>query len=134
MIFKNDEQVRVQRQRLALLDGDSLYLRGRAGSQLHVYAEARPEDGPGLLWVTEEGYADDVFLAPGECHVLRGRGLVVATAWGSLQVRVAAPGEAAEALARVGEARARQGSLPRGTPPGGVKPRPGLRQPLGAAG
>ena len=101
MIFKNDHNVRVQRNRVGLLDGDSLYLRDRPGTELRVHVDEHAPAGsrPALLWVTEEGCLDDVFLAPGQCHVVRGRGRVVATAWGALQVRVAGPGElAAEAL------------------------------------
>lgn len=41
----------------------------------------------GLLWLTVEGEAGDIFLAPGESHLVRGRGLALLEAIGSGRVR-----------------------------------------------
>lgn len=105
MMFKNEQSLRVQRNSIRLSDGDSLHLRKRAGTLLHVYADARPGGESGLLWITEEGCLDDVFVRPGQCHAVRGRGRVVATAWGPLQLRVLSP---REVLAQARDQRARE--------------------------
>jgi hypothetical protein len=86
----NTEALQVQRAWVALQTGDSLLLRDALG--LRVEAAAPPclgRQAP-LLWLTEEGEADDVFLRPGESHVLRGRGRMVASAWGPINLRVVA--------------------------------------------
>jgi hypothetical protein len=41
----------------------------------------------GLLWLTVEGEAGDIFLAPGDSHLVRGRGLALLEAIGSGRVR-----------------------------------------------
>ncbi|NNM64445.1 MAG: DUF2917 domain-containing protein [Burkholderiales bacterium] len=86
----NQDTLQVQRAWVALQTGDSLLLRGAPG--LRVEAAAPPCSGQQapLLWLTEEGEADDVFLRPGESHVLRGRGRTVASAWGPINLRVVA--------------------------------------------
>ena len=93
----NTETLQVQRAWVALQTGDSLLLRGALG--LRVEAAAPPclgRQAP-LLWLTEEGEADDVFLRPGESHVLRGRGRMVASAWGPIHLRVVAATDRAAA-------------------------------------
>ncbi len=86
----NQDTLQVQRAWVALQTGDSLLLRGAPG--LRVEAAAPPCSGQQapLLWLTDEGEPDDVFLRPGESHVLRGRGRVVASAWGPINLRVVA--------------------------------------------
>ncbi|MDE2121359.1 MAG: DUF2917 domain-containing protein [Betaproteobacteria bacterium] len=105
MIFKNDSKLRVQRKRISLLDGDTLQLRASAGAELQVSAGATPDERPAMLWVTEEGCFEDVFVLPGQSHVVRGNGRVMATAWGVLQVRVAS---AAEVESEAHDARRRE--------------------------
>lgn len=107
MLFKNDGKLRVERKRISLLDGDSLHLRASAGTELRVYGDPSPCERPAMLWVTEEGCFEDVFVLPGQCHVVRGRGRVVATSWGVLQVRVASAGEV-ESEARDARRRERE--------------------------
>lgn len=107
MLFKNDSKLRVQRKRISLLDGDSLYLRASAGTELRVYGDPSPGERPAMLWVTEEGCFEDVFVLPGQCHVVRSRGRVVATSWGVLQVRVASASEV-ESEARDARRRERE--------------------------
>jgi hypothetical protein len=41
----------------------------------------------GLVWLTIEGEAGDIFLAPGQSHLVRGRGLGLLEAIGSGRVR-----------------------------------------------
>ena len=41
----------------------------------------------GLVWLTVEGEAGDVFLTPGQSHLVRGRGLGLLEAIGSGRVR-----------------------------------------------
>ncbi|HCZ17852.1 MAG TPA: hypothetical protein DHV85_25420 [Candidatus Accumulibacter sp.] len=41
----------------------------------------------GLVWLTVEGEAGDIFLAPGDSHHVRGRGLALLEAIGSGRVR-----------------------------------------------
>lgn len=86
----NIEALQVRRAWVELQTGDSLLLRGAFG--LRVEAASPPCQGQlaPLLWLTEEGEADDVFLRPGESHVLRGRGRMVASAWGPINLRVVA--------------------------------------------
>ncbi len=108
MILRNDHTLRVERNRISLLDGDSLHLNKHAGAQLRAYTCAEVAERPGLLWITEEGEADDVFLRPGEAYRLRGQGRVVATAWGAVQLRVMS---AREVAAEAREARQRERQL-----------------------
>ena len=42
----------------------------------------------GLVWLTVAGEAGDIFLMPGDSHVVRGRGLALLEAIGSGQVRL----------------------------------------------
>lgn len=98
MQWTNASATRVERAWTALEIGDLLVLRGAQGCTVAARAPRDRGDGPQpLLWLTEEGELDDVFLRPGERHVLRRGGLVVASAWGPIGVRVlpAAPVAAA---------------------------------------
>lgn len=45
----------------------------------------------GLLWLTVEGEAGDILLAPGDSHLIRGRGLALLEAIGSGRARFARP-------------------------------------------
>jgi hypothetical protein len=101
MNLKNDKTMRVQRSRISLHDGDSVYLRKHAGAELRVYSCSEAGAPQALLWITEEHEADDVFLRAGECHVLRGNGSVIATAWAGLQLRVVPAGEVAREQAEL---------------------------------
>ena len=107
MILRNDQTLRVERNRIHLLDGDSLHLSRHAGAQLRAYTSAELAERPGMLWITEEGEPEDVFLHPGEAYRLRGQGRVVATAWGAVQLRVVSVREVA-AEARETRQRERQ--------------------------
>lgn len=88
MQFANGEDLRVERAWIGLQPGDSLVLQHRRGTLLQL---APPPcigaDAP-LLWLTEEGLTDDLFLRPGDSYRLLGRGRAVATAWGPVSVRV----------------------------------------------
>ena len=95
MSLKNDNTVRIQRNRICLHEGDSVYLRRHAGAELRVYGTGEAGAPQALLWITEEHEFDDVFLRPGECHVLRGNGSVIATAWAALLLRVVPASEVA---------------------------------------
>ena len=95
MILRNDQTLRVERSRISLFDGDSLHLRKHAGAQLRAYTSADAAECPGMLWITEEGEPEDVFLRPGEAYRLRGQGRVVATAWGAVQLRLVSAREVA---------------------------------------
>jgi hypothetical protein len=86
----NREALQVQRAWVALQTGDSLLLRGALGLRVEATTPPCPGQQAPLLWLTEEGEADDVFLRPGESHVLRGRGRMVASAWGPINLRVVA--------------------------------------------
>ena len=100
----NDADVAVERRWIALNEGDSLRLQRAGGMRVQVAAlstEAAP-----LLWLTEEGEADDVFLRDGEGHTLRGAGCVVASAWAPLRVRVTPRAALAPAGAHAGAAAA----------------------------
>lgn len=110
MILRNEQTMRVERNRINLLDGDSLHLCKHVGAELRAYTPPTRDaaERPGLLWITEEGEAEDVFLRPGEAYRLRGEGRVVATAWGALQLRVLSPREVA---AEAREARRRERKL-----------------------
>lgn len=84
----NTKSPQLRREWIVLQPGDSLLLRGARG--LRVDAASSPclaEQAP-LLWLTEENERDDVFLRPGDCHVLRSNGRMVATAWGPISLRV----------------------------------------------
>ncbi len=83
----NDAELAVERRWIALNEGDTLRLRGARGLRVQVAALAGGE-AP-LLWLTEEGEIDDVFLRAGDVHTLRRAGRVVASAWAPLRVRVA---------------------------------------------
>jgi hypothetical protein len=48
----------------------------------------------GLVWLTVEGEAGDIFLAPGQSHLVRGRGLGLLEAIGSGRVRFDKTGRA----------------------------------------
>ena len=91
----NDAELAVERRWIALGEGDTLRLHGAAGMRVQVEAVSAGE-AP-LLWLTEEGEADDVFLRAGEVHTLRRAGRVVASAWAPLRVRVAKCASAAAA-------------------------------------
>jgi hypothetical protein len=108
MILRNDQTLRVERNRIRLLDGDSLLLSKHAGAQLRAYTCVEAAERPGMLWITEEGEPDDVFLRPGEAYRLRGQGRVVATAWGAVQLRVVS---AREVAAEARETRQRERQL-----------------------
>ncbi len=84
---ENDAEVAVERRWIALDEGDTLRLRGACGLRVQVEALAGAE-AP-LLWLTEEGEVDDIFLRAGDVHTLRRAGRVVASAWAPLRVRVA---------------------------------------------
>ena len=89
MQWTNAGATRVERAWTALEIGDLLVLRGAQGCTVAASAPRHVDAGPPpLLWLTEEGELDDVFLRPGEQHVLRRGGLVVASAWGPIGVRV----------------------------------------------
>ena len=45
----------------------------------------------GRLWLTVEGEAGDILLAPGDSHLIRGRGLALLEAIGSGRARFARP-------------------------------------------
>lgn len=90
----NDAGMAVERRWITLNEGDSLRLHGVAG--LRVQVAALSTAAVPLLWLTEEGEADDVFLRAGDVHTLRRAGRVVASAWAPLRVRVA-PGVAVSA-------------------------------------
>ncbi|MHB1669272.1 MAG: DUF2917 domain-containing protein [Thiomonas sp.] len=95
----NTDTLQVQRAWVALQTGDSLLLRGALGLRVEAAAPPCPGQNAPLLWLTEEGEPDDVFLRPGESHVLRGRGRMVASAWGPINLRVvAATSPAASAM------------------------------------
>ena len=83
----NDGELAVERRWITLNEGDSLRLRGAAGMRVQVAALATA--AAPLLWLTEEGETDDVFLSAGDVHTLRRAGRVVASAWAPLRVRVA---------------------------------------------
>jgi hypothetical protein len=108
MILKNEQTLRVERSRINLFDGDSLHLRKHAGAELRAYTSAEAAERPGMLWITEEGEPQDVFLEPGQAYRLRGQGRAVATAWGPLQLRVVS---AREVAAEARELRQRERAL-----------------------
>lgn len=107
MILQNENTLRVQRNRIGLLDGDSLHLRKHAGAELRVDSAVASGATRGLLWITEEGELDDVFLRPGERYRMRGQGRVVATAWGDLQLRLLSARDVAREEREEREARQR---------------------------
>ncbi|OZB43161.1 MAG: hypothetical protein B7X46_13015 [Thiomonas sp. 15-66-11] len=84
----NATPLRLRREWIALQAGDSMLLRGARGLRVEATPSPFPAEPAPLLWLTEEGALDDVFLRPGDSHVLRGNGRVVATAWGPISVRV----------------------------------------------
>ena len=86
----NTQSLQLRRESITLQAGDSVRLRGARGLRLQVMASPFPAEPLPLLWLTEEGEWDDVFLRPGDCHVLRGQGRMVATAWGAIGLRVVA--------------------------------------------
>ena len=103
MQWTNASAARVERAWTTLEIGDLLVLRGAQGCTVAASAPRHVGEGPPpLLWLTEQGELEDVFLRPGEQHRLRSRGLVVASAWGAVGVRVvpaaAASGKAAAPL------------------------------------
>ncbi|MDE2255137.1 MAG: DUF2917 domain-containing protein [Betaproteobacteria bacterium] len=84
----NTDLLQLRRESISLQAGDSVLLRGARGLRLEAMTSPVPGESFPLLWLTEEGELDDVFLRPGECHVLRGNGRMVATAWGPISLRV----------------------------------------------
>ncbi len=86
----NTQSLQLHRESITLQAGDSVHLSGARGLRLQVMASPFPAEPLPLLWLTEEGEWDDVFLRPGDCHVLHGQGRMVATAWGSIGLRVVA--------------------------------------------
>ncbi len=89
MQWTNEGATRIERAWTTLEIGDRLMLRAAQGCTVAAAAPRHVDDGaPPLLWLTEQGEPDDVFLRPGELHVVRRGGLVVASAWGPIDVRV----------------------------------------------
>ena len=86
----NTQSLQLHRESITLQAGDSVLLSGARGLRLQATASPFPAEPLPLLWLTEEGEFDDVFLRPGDCHVLRGKGRMVATAWGPIGLRVVA--------------------------------------------
>lgn len=84
----NQKTPQLWREWIALQAGDSLLLRGARGLRVDATLSPFQAGRAPLLWLTEEGELDDVFLRPGDCHVLRGNGRMVATAWGPISLRV----------------------------------------------
>ncbi|MBW4047931.1 MAG: DUF2917 domain-containing protein [Proteobacteria bacterium] len=84
----NTKSLQLRREWISLQAGDSVLLRGARGLRLEATASPVPGEPFPLLWLTEEGELDDVFLRPGDFHVLRGNGSMVATAWGPISLRV----------------------------------------------
>jgi Protein of unknown function (DUF2917) len=84
----NTKSLQLRRESISLQAGDSVFLRGARGLRLEATTSPVPGESLPLLWLTEEGELDDVFLRPGDCHVLRGNGRMVATAWGPISLRV----------------------------------------------
>ena len=62
----NDAGMAVERRWITLNEGDTLRLHGAAG--LRVQVAALSTAAVPLLWLTEEGEADDVFLRAGVIH------------------------------------------------------------------
>lgn len=97
MHWTNANSARVERAWTSLEVGDLLMLRGARGCTVEATAPRNALGGPPpLLWLTEQGELEDVFLRPGERHVLRRDGLVVVGAWGPIGVRVVPKTSAAE--------------------------------------
>ncbi|OIQ89541.1 hypothetical protein GALL_285670 [mine drainage metagenome] len=84
----NATPLQLRREWIALQAGDSLLLRGARGLRVEATPSPFPAEQAPLLWLTEEDELGDVFLRPGDSHVLRGNGRMVATAWGPISVRV----------------------------------------------
>ena len=84
----NIRSLQLRREWIALQAGDSMLLRGARGLRVDATLSPFQAGRAPLLWLTEEGELDDVFLRPGDCHVLRGNGCMVATAWGPISLRV----------------------------------------------
>ena len=69
------------------LDKSELCLTDNAPIRLLSARGVRITCTAGLVWLTVEGEAGDVFLTPGRSHLVRGRGLGLLEAIGSGRVR-----------------------------------------------
>ena len=109
----NTRSLQLHRESISLQAGDSVLLRGARGLRLEATAPPFAGGPLPLLWLTEEGELDDVFLHPGDCHVLRGNGRMVATAWGPISLRVLASARiAAPVIAPTADLSAPSQALP----------------------
>ena len=99
MQWTNANATRIERAWTSLEVGDRLVLRGAQGCTVAVSMPRHlGDEPPPLLWLTEQGELDDVFLRPGDRYVLRRNGLVVASAWGPVDVRVVSAATAQDAV------------------------------------
>jgi hypothetical protein len=91
------------------LYANELFLGHNAPIRLAAARGMRVTCTAGLVWLTVAGEAGDVFLKPGDSHVVRGRGLALLEAIGSGQVRL-------EQAARPWPTRAQWGRVLRHVP------------------
>lgn len=70
-------------QEISLADNSPLCLRGARGACITCTA--------GTVWITVADEPGDIFLTPGQAHVVRGRGLAIVESMGAGSIRIARP-------------------------------------------
>lgn len=65
---------------LCLQNGDPLRLTHASGTRLRCVS--------GILWITQAGEAGDIFLAPGQSHLIDSKGLVLIESIGAGRIRL----------------------------------------------